>query len=131
MEGTPRASMVGGFRQALSLLAWPLDMDPVLLLPPYLPGKTPASLISKQQPLPIHHSHCLISCTQGAPTPQLWVEQPASLTDAATTSRCPLSPPPPCLFCSPDWGMGQARLAEASRRFWALTLVFRAPSKHC
>lgn len=36
MEGVPRASTVGGFRQALSLLAWPLDMVPVLLLPPIL-----------------------------------------------------------------------------------------------
>lgn len=36
MEGVPRASMVGSFSQALSALAWPLDMAPVLLPPPVL-----------------------------------------------------------------------------------------------
>lgn len=36
MEGVPRARRAGGFRQVLSSLAWPLDMAPVLLLPPVL-----------------------------------------------------------------------------------------------
>ncbi|KAM7125610.1 LOW QUALITY PROTEIN: uncharacterized protein C20orf203 [Molossus nigricans] len=44
VEGTPRASMMGGFRQALAP-TWFQGCSS-----PYLPGKTPASLISKQQP---------------------------------------------------------------------------------
>lgn len=52
MEGTHRAGAVGGSSRALSLLAWLLDMVPELPCLPSLPGKAPAPLISKQQPLP-------------------------------------------------------------------------------
>lgn len=91
-----------------------------------MPSKTPAPLISKQQPLPIHHSHCLISRTQGAPTPRSGL----SSLPLSRVLPPPHGHPPPYLFCSPDWGMGQACLAETSRRFWALVLAFKASSKH-
>lgn len=65
MDGMPSASMPGG-SSAKCCPCWPgpptgFQRGSHL---PSSPGKMPAPLISKQQPLPIHHSHCLISCTQ-------------------------------------------------------------------
>ncbi|XP_057560044.1 LOW QUALITY PROTEIN: uncharacterized protein C20orf203 [Hippopotamus amphibius kiboko] len=52
LDGMPRASVVGGSRQAPSLLAGPSTRFQVCSCLPSLPGKMPAPLISKQQPLP-------------------------------------------------------------------------------
>ncbi|KAM9059323.1 LOW QUALITY PROTEIN: uncharacterized protein C20orf203 [Megaptera novaeangliae] len=51
-KGCPEPAWGGGVCQALSLLAGPATWFQGCSCLPSLPGKTPAPLISKQQPLP-------------------------------------------------------------------------------